>query len=54
MASLDLCAAFDVVHIKILLHRLKILGSPSDVINLIKVWLIDRSWYAHFKNLKFV
>ena len=46
MASLDLSAAFDVVNTKLLLKRLKIIGLPSDVIGMIKIWLEERSFYV--------
>jgi hypothetical protein len=46
MASLDLSAVFDVVNISLLIKRLKILGLPADVIDLIKVWLRNRSLYV--------
>ena len=46
MASIDLSAAFDVVNIPLLLVRLKIIGLPSDIIELIKVWLTGRSYYV--------
>ena len=45
MASVDLSSAFDVVNIKLLLKRLKILGLPNDLIELIKEWLKDRYFY---------
>jgi hypothetical protein len=45
MASLDLSAAFDVVNINLLIERIKILGLPGDVVDLIEVWLRDRSFY---------
>ena len=35
MASLDLSSAFDVVDVPLLLKRLRILGLPDDVIDLI-------------------
>ena len=41
MASVDLSSAFDVVNIKLLLKRLKIMGLPNDLIELIKEWLKD-------------
>ena len=44
MASLDLSAAFDMVDIKLLVKRLVILGIPGDVVDLIKLWLEDRSF----------
>ena len=46
VASLDLSSAFDVVNVNLLLKRLKIMGLPSDVIELISVWLRDRSFYV--------
>ena len=46
MASIDLSAAFDVVNIGLLLKRLKILGLPNDVIELIKIWLSNRLFYV--------
>ena len=47
MASIDLSAAFDVVSIKLLLKRLKIIGLPQDVIDLIKIWLEGRMFYMN-------
>ena len=46
MASIDLSAAFDVVNIDLLLKRLKIIGIPIDVINLIRIWLKNRLFYV--------
>ena len=46
MASLDLSAAFDVVNIELLVKRLKIIGLPSDIVELITNWLSDRSFYV--------
>ena len=45
MASIDLSAAFDVVDVNLLLKRLTILGIPSDVIELINIWLKNRLFY---------
>ena len=39
MASLDLSAAFDVANIELLVKRLKIIGLPNDVVDLITNWL---------------
>ena len=50
MASLDLSAAFDIVNIKLLLKRLKIVGLPGDIIDLIRVWLNDRYCYVCVDN----
>ena len=44
MSSIDLSAVFNVVNVKLLLKRLKIIGLPEDVIKLIKIWL--RPWPA--------
>ena len=46
MASIDLSAAFDVVNIDLLLKRLKILGLPNDLIELITIWLKNRLFYV--------
>ena len=46
MSSKDLSAAFDVVNIEILIKRLKIIGLPSDIIVLIKVWLNNKLFYV--------
>ena len=46
MSSIDLSAAFDVVNIKLLLKRLKIIGLPGDLIDLIAVWLSNRLFYV--------
>ena len=46
MASIDLSAAFDVVNIKLLIKRLKIIGIPKDVISLIEIWLNNRMFYV--------
>ena len=46
MASIDLSAAFDLVNIKLLIKRLKIIGLPSDIVRLIELWLSHRSFYV--------
>ena len=46
MSSLDLSAAFDVVNIELLLKRLKILGMPINLIDLIRAWLSERKYYV--------
>ena len=45
LASLDLSAAFDLVNIDLLIKRLEIVGLPQDIIELITVWLRNRSFY---------
>jgi hypothetical protein len=44
VTSLDLSAVFDIVNTNLLIKRLKIVGLPDDVIDLIKVWLKERSY----------
>jgi hypothetical protein len=51
LASLDLSFAFDVVNIELLLKRLKIIGIPKDVIDLISVWLSNTSFYVSIDGL---
>jgi hypothetical protein len=46
MASLDLSSAFDVVNVELLLKRLKIVGIPDDIVELISVWLKNRCFYV--------
>jgi hypothetical protein len=46
MSSLDLSAAFDAVNIKLLAKRLKIVGLPSDIIDLIQLWLSQRKYFV--------
>ena len=46
VASLDLSSAFDLVNIDLLIKRLKIVGLPSDVVELIEVWLRKRFFYV--------
>jgi hypothetical protein len=44
MASLDHSYMFDVVNMKLLIKRMKIIGLPNDVISLIRIWLKQRSF----------
>ena len=46
MASLDLSSAFDVVNVKLLLKRLRLLGLPDDIISLVGNWLSLRFYYV--------
>jgi hypothetical protein len=50
MASLDLSAAFDVVNVDLLLVRLRKMGLPTDVMNLLESWLKDRQCYVKVRN----
>ena len=46
MASLDLSMAFDLVNTELLVKRLRIMGMPKDLIQLIREWLKGRSYYV--------
>ena len=46
VASLDLSSAFDLVNINLLLKRLRIVGLPNDIVDLISVWLKERNFYV--------
>ena len=45
MASLDLSMAFDMVNTELLVKKLRIMGMPADLINLIREWLTGRTFY---------
>ena len=51
MASVDLSSAFDVVNIKLLLKRLRIVGLPADLVALIEIWLSNRMFYVEVNGL---
>jgi hypothetical protein len=53
MASLNLSAVFDLVNTKLLNKQLEVIGIPSDVVCLIRIWLTNRSFYVTIdgKNL---
>ena len=51
MSSIDLSAAFDVVNINLLIDRLRIIGLPGDIVDLIKIWLENRSFYVEVNGL---
>jgi hypothetical protein len=50
MASLDLSAAFDVVNISLLMKKFQIIGLPLDLVELINLWLSNRSFYVSIDN----
>ena len=54
LASLDLSSAFDLVNIDLLIKRLKIIGLPKDVIDLISAWLSERSFYVSIDGVNSV
>ena len=50
ISSIDLSAAFDVIDHKKLIHRLKILGLPGQLVSTIENWLSDRSFYCELQG----
>ena len=46
LGSLDLSAAFDVINRGLLFDRMKTMGLPTDVIDLIENWLMERMFYV--------
>ncbi len=46
MSSLDLSATFDLVNLNLLLERLKIMGIPKDLTQLLEIWLRNRFFYV--------
>jgi hypothetical protein len=50
LASLDLSSAFDLLNTDLLLKRMRIIGLPSDVINLIKVWVTQQLLYLSIRG----
>ena len=50
MASLDLSSAFDVVNVELLMKRLRIIGLPDDMIELISNWLTTRYFYVSIEG----
>ena len=46
VCSLDLTSAFDVVNVKLLIKRLRIVGLPVQLVNVIENWLTDRFYYC--------
>ena len=51
MASIDLTAAFNMVNIDLLLFCLRIMDLLVDVVDLIEVWIRDRSFYIQIGYL---
>ena len=50
LASLDLSSAFDVVNIDLLIKRLMKIGISKDVVDLIKIWPNERSYYTRVRG----
>ena len=51
VSSLDLSSAFDVVNVKLLLKRMRIIGLPEDIIELVAVWLKNRVYYVSIDEI---
>ena len=50
VASLDLTAAFDVINHTILVKRMKKIGIPMIIINVVREWLTGRAFYVDVKG----
>ena len=50
MATLDLSSAFDVVNVELLIKRLKVMGIPKDITDLITEWLTNRYFYVSLEG----
>ena len=50
LASLDLSSAFDVVNIALLIKRWTKIGIFKNVVDLIKIWLNERSYYIRVEG----
>jgi hypothetical protein len=51
VSILDLISAFDIVNIDLLLKILKIIGLPSDLIQLISVWLKKKFYHVSIDGI---
>ena len=51
LTSLELSSAFYLVNMKLLLERLSIIGLPTDVIDLIEIWLNERFYYVNTRGV---
>jgi hypothetical protein len=51
LASLDLSSAFDVVDVRLLIKRMRIMGLPDDLIILVETWLKKRFFYVEVDNV---
>ena len=52
MASLVLSATFEVVNVEFLLDHMRIIGLPTDLIELVSKWLTDRYFYVSLDGNK--
>ena len=50
LASLDLSSAFYVANIDLLIKRLTKIGISKDVVDLIKIWPNERSYYIRVRG----
>ena len=46
VASLDLSSAFNVVNVNLFIKGLHHIGMPSDIIQMISIWLKERSYFV--------
>ena len=51
LASLDLSSGFDVVDVRLLIKRMRIMGLPDDLIILVETWLKKRFFYVEVDNV---
>ena len=42
VADIDLSCAFDLVNVNLLIKRMKLIGLPEDIVDLVELWLRDR------------
>jgi hypothetical protein len=54
VSNLDLSSAFELVNIKLLIKKLKILGLPNDVVDLMKVLMEESSYFASIDGVNSV
>ena len=52
LASLDLSAAFDIVNVGLLIKRLRVIGLPDDIVNLVRIWLKERLFYVSVNGVE--
>jgi hypothetical protein len=50
MASIDLSGAFDLVNVELLPKRMKIIGLPNDIIEIVEKWLTTKYIYVSIKG----
>jgi hypothetical protein len=53
-ASLDLSLAYDLVNVDLLILSLKIVGLPDDIIELLRAWLSNRTFYGSIHGVSYL